>query len=286
VSLTQLEKSIPVNPQQPINEQNLVYQSTSKNRKWQQKRAEKEAKLDAVREGRVAKPTRRSRERKQLSARRVIPDSTDSEAAGEEELRGKSQRDDRTPAVDPWFDGVIAKHRPLKPSLQSKMKKAAMAIAGRRAVQDWQDFFRCWREKGLLTSSPTSRDGCLPLVRLQTLPAEIARFYYAYDKVKTADTATSFKAITHRCRMVQLFKLYYAAESVQIIDEVEPQPGLTRQAQRKRFLFDLLHPGSEGIRDIAKNEASKSDWNAFTSRLGSLRAGIRSRASLGTESLA
>ena len=107
----------------------------------------------------------------------------------------------------------------------------------------------------------------MPLVRLQMLPREIALFYYAYDEVKTADTATNFKAITHRCRMVKLFHLYYKAESVYIEGEPPLLHGQTQTAQRKQLLFNLLYSRYEGIKDVAKNEASKLDWNAFAKRL-------------------
>jgi len=124
-ALTQLEESIQANPGPPIDPPDLVYLTTSKNRKRLQRRAEKKAKLKARAKGR---PNRR----KQLSARRVIPDS-DSETGGEQQMNA---RPDQALAVDPWFDGVMREHGPIKPLLQSKIKKAAMAVTGRRAVQD------------------------------------------------------------------------------------------------------------------------------------------------------
>jgi len=262
-ALTQLEQSVHVAVRSPTNERDLVYKSTNKNRTRLKRLAER---TQSRSRNRVSKSKPRPNRRQQLSAQRVISDS-DSDPSIQPVNR--DQHSQVVPkallAIDPWFNEILAKHGPIKPSLQSKMKKTAMAIAGRRAVQDWQDFFQCWREKGLLTSRPVSRSQ--PLVRLQTLPDEIARFYYIYDEVRTADTATNFKAITHRCRMVRLFDLYHQAESVQVKDEPPPERGQTRQSQRKRFLFDLLYPASQGIKDITKNEASKSNWNAFTSRL-------------------
>jgi hypothetical protein len=276
----------------------LVYKTTSRNRKQLRKLAEKKAQ----REGgggpgrdRVTKSKSKSKSkskrsaprRKPLSASRVTDsggegeeeeevveeeeEEEEEEEGGEEERQQQPRRQRRQKqalSVDPWFDTVIKEESiQIKPSLQAKMRKSAMAIASRRAVEDWQDFFRCWREKGLLTSRPTSRNSAFPLVRLETLPGAITNFYQAYDEVRTADTATSFKAITYRCRMVRLFELYHYAEVVPIPDEPPPQQGQTRQAQRKRFLFNLLHPGLEGIKDVMKNEASKADWNTFTKRL-------------------
>jgi len=261
-ALTQLEQSIHAGAGSPVTTGELVYKSTHKNRRRLKRLAEERARS----RNRVTKSRPRPSRRQQLLAQNVVSESDSDPVIPPANTAQQSQVVPKAPlAIDPWFNEVLARHSTIKPSLQTKMKKAAVAIAGRRAVQDWQDFFQCWREKGLLTSRPASRGQ--PLLRLQTLPNEIVHFYYIYDEVRTADTATSFKAITHRCRMVRLFHLYCQAESVPVEDEPPLERGQTRQSQRKRFLFSLLYPASEGIKDVAKNESSKSDWNAFTKRL-------------------
>ena len=264
-ALTQLEQSIHIEAGPPITEQALVYKSTNKNRRRLKRLAEKKTQTRSRDRDRVSKSRRRVNRRQHLSALRVVSDS-DSDTVITLQAKQPSQVVTQAPlTIHPWFDEVISKHGSLKTALQTRIRKAAMAIAGQRAVEDWQDYFQCWREKGLLTSRPTSRNQ--PLIRLQTLPQEIARFYYTYDEVRTSDTATSFRAITHRCRMIRLFCHYHEAESVVVPDEPPLERGQTRQAQRKRFLFDVIHPGCRGIKDIAKNEASKANWNAFTNHL-------------------
>jgi hypothetical protein len=40
---------------------------------------------------------------------------------------------------------------------------------------------------------------------------EVQQFNHGYDEVRTAETTTSFKAITHRARLVKLYHFYNAA---------------------------------------------------------------------------
>jgi hypothetical protein len=271
--LTQLEKSIrddqlqpqPQQQQQPVDLQTLVYTTSGKNKARMKRRVEKEAKRQgAGHNGRGAKATTRTRRarRAQLSAARVVLDSEDeammeSDGALEEEL------------VDPWFRDFPSDKRGtlLTRTTQAKIKRRAMAITGPEVVEDWQAFMASWRENGFLTSRPTSRNSLVVPKRLDNLPVEIADFYYAYNRVKTTEIADSFKAITHRFRMARLWMLYSRAEDVEIQDPAPLQLGQTKQAQRKRFLFDLLHPTLGGVTDIDANRASKKPWDAFTNRL-------------------
>lgn len=149
-AFSQLEQSVHATARvQQIDQRDLVYKSTNKNRTRLRRRAEKEA---LSRSGnRVSRSISRSNRRPQLSAARRVSDSNSDTAGEGPRAEHRSQVVPRgSLSVQRWFDQVTREHGPMKPSLQVKMKKAAMAIAGRRAVQDWQDFFRCWREKGLL----------------------------------------------------------------------------------------------------------------------------------------
>jgi hypothetical protein len=261
--LTQLEQSIQANQPQPTVLEGLVHTTTSRNKTLIKRRAEKRAaKPGAVLHGRVAKPKSRVRQgqRKPRSAERVVPGSDDdaSEEAEEEE---------EVELVDPWFRGLLPNGITPERARQAKMIRMAKAIAGPEAVEDWQGFMASWRDNGLLTSRPTSSNKKVAPKHLQTLPIEIVDFYYAYDRVRTFEIADSFKAITHRCRMVELWRIYAKAESVPFHIYLPLENGQRKQAQRKRFLFNTLHPELQGIEDVGKTPASKKQWGAFSDRL-------------------
>lgn len=268
-ALIQLEKSIQEEQLQSRLQphladcQTLVYTTSGKNKARMRRRAEKEAKKQsAAHNSRVVKAAARAR-RAQLSAARVVRDSedeatADSERALEEEL------------VDPWFrDFPLDKEGTLLARIaQAKIKRRAMAIAGPEVVEDWQAFMASWRRNGFLTSRPSSRNHLVVPEHLENLPVEVTDFYYAYDRVKTTEVADSFKAITHRFRMARLWMVYSRAEDVEIQDQPRLQHGQTRQAQRKRFLFDLLYPTFGGISVInEKKSASRKQWIAFSNHL-------------------
>jgi len=173
-------------------------------------------------------------------------------------------------SVDVWFeqDAITYRTTQVEPSLRRGMVTMAMKIAGKETARAWKEYFVTWREKGQITSRPTSRAGDALLVRYRgTLPPEITRFYQAYGDVRTADALRSFKAITHRARLVQLHQYYNQAMDVSLPQLPLPRTGMTRRAQRKEWLFSLLHPEHDNVNDVKQDRRSKPDWNAFTSQL-------------------
>ncbi len=274
-TLTQLEKS--VQGEQLVDLQGLVHTTSNKNKTFLKRQAEKEARRGgAVQNGRVAKPTTRARraQRKQLSATRVVV---------EDEAMTESDHVHDEALVDQWFAGfpVDQQGTLLTRTKQAKIKRMAMAIGGPEVVEDWQAFMTSWRENGFLTSRPTSKNNQLAPKHLDGLPVEVTDFYYAYDRVKTTEIADSFKAITHRFRMARLWMIYAKAEDTTIQSQPLLQPGQTRQAQQKRFLFNTLYPGFVGITDIDTNKASKKPWDAFTNRLRFAKRWYTLQAELG-----
>jgi hypothetical protein len=131
-------------------------------------------------------------------------------------------------------------------------------------VLNWKGYFRCWRAHGHLSSQPTTRSNDYPVARLQELHPVVAQFYDTYHEVQSAAAATSFRAITHRCRMVRLNTFYRAADGLVEDDPIGDGPaglsqGQTRQARRKRYLFGLLYPLYDGLKDVTRAETLKSD---------------------------
>jgi hypothetical protein len=189
-------------------------------------------------------------------------------------------RDDRFPVRRPapphsdsaedWFerDAITYRTPEVESGLRKSMVTMAMKIAGKETARAWKEYFVTWREKGQITSRPTSRGGDALLVRYRgTLPPEITRFYQAYGDVRTADALRSFKAIAHRARLVQLHQYYNQAMGVSLPQLPPPRTGVTLRAQRKEWLFSLLHPEHDMIPDVKRDPRSRPDWNAFTSQL-------------------
>jgi hypothetical protein len=275
----------------------LIFSVTNKNRKKLQQQAKKKA----TKSGRVAKPkpkpkskskakpkqAKATKKRQQLSAETINLVSDEEEDADEDADADEEEDEDededenegveeqelvlsqRTVDMNTWFDKDQQKYGVYtKPNLRAKMVKNAEAIAGRQVVRDWKDFYTCWRGNGQLKSRPTSRDGSqLQRPAGVNYPAEFQRLYDVYDRVRSTDLTMSFKAITYRCRMVRLYELYHAAESAQFPTEPVFSSGMTKRARRKRSLFQYLHPGFEGIRDLRTNQQSRSQWADFGRRL-------------------
>jgi hypothetical protein len=124
-----------------------------------------------------------------------------------------------------------------------------------------------WRNNGILTSRPTSSTTKAVSQHLANLPSVVVNFCHTYRSLERINVAENFKAITHRCRMVDFWKMYIKAESVSIDREPRLESGQTKQAQRIRFLFDLLYQSYQGIKDVQTNPISKHDWVAFTNQL-------------------
>jgi len=286
----------------PVATQDLIFRVTNKNRRKLQQQAKKKA----AKSGRVAKSkpkpkpkpkqAKATKNRQQLSAETIdlVSDEDEDEEAdenedevededkdededenedeGEDENEGVEEQlvlSQQTADTNAWFDKDQQKYGVYtKPKLRAKMVKNAKAIAGHKAVRDWKDFYTCWRVNGQLKSRPTSRDGS-QLQRPQGVnyPAEFQQLYDVYDRVRSTDLTMSFKAITYRCRMVRLYELYHAAESAQFPTEPVFSSGMTKRARRKRSLFQYLHPGFEGIRDLRTNPRSRSQWGDFGRRL-------------------
>jgi hypothetical protein len=286
----------------PVATQDLIFRVTNKNRRKLQQQAKKKA----AKSGRVAKSKPKSKQakatknRQQLSAETINlvsdeeedenededTDENENENENEDEAEDKDEDENededeiggveeqlvlsqQTADANTWFATDQQKYGVYtNPKLRAKMVKNAKAIAGHKAVRDWKDFYTYWRQNGQLKSRPTSRDGS-QLQRQQglTYPAEFQQLYDVYDRVRSTDLTMSFKAITYRCRMVRLYEVYHAAESAQFPTEPVVSSGMTKRARRKRSLFQYLHPGFDGIRDLKTNPRSRSQWGDFGRRL-------------------
>lgn len=277
---------------QPVDPNTLIFTTTNRNKKKLQRATNKERERGRQRErvatGRVQKPTKPSRRRRLglLSEERVWSDG-DSEADELEQVRQEEQQRSDSPMgeaeeergkysqdrVALWFAnaqvGVDGGSVSTTPAIQAQMVRNAMAIAGPKSVEDWKMFMETWRASGHLTSRPASRNNQLPPSHLHSQTIEVTDFYYKYKKVEACDVADSWKAITYRIRMVDLWEVLLRAGGSIPHHELPPlQRGQTLQSSRKAFLFGMLHPEFRGVIDPHISPASKKQWKTFTYRLG------------------
>ena len=168
----------------------------------------------------------------------------------------------RPAGIDEWFTKAVAQYNiTIDWGNQTRMREAAIAIAGRKVVLDWQSYYQCWRRRGYLASRPASQgnEGSNNAVARQLLP-EVQALYRAYDDVRAADLTMTFAAIRYRTRMAKLGVLYRQAKAV-IQEPLDP--GQTKKGKRKRILFDLLHQEYQGIIDLKLNPAATRAWGQF-----------------------
>lgn len=171
-------------------------------------------------------------------------------------------------AIEAWFREAANGMKFPSPAMQATLIARASAIAGIEAAEDWQQYMASWRMNGHLTSRPTSRGGASTPKHLGMLPASIVEFYHAYSRIGESATTAGFRAISHRCRMVEFWIVYTKAEQAQLGQNIVLRRGQTAQSRRKRFLFDTVHPELAEIKDVEKDAASRSTWRAFSDRLG------------------
>ena len=243
---------------QPVATAGLVFTVSSRNKVAEKRRAARGAKkADAVVHGRVERSGRRSR---RMQAREVSAAIARLEA--DDEADGELEEE----VTDRWFKQNTIKGKVIGRTLQRRLVRMARAIAGREMVEDWQDFMKTWREHGHLTSRPTSRSRQDRPGQLCDQPDEIVDFYYTFNRSRASGTAESWRAITTRIRMVDLWDTYKRAEAASPTLPVA-RLGQTRQAQQKRFLFDIIYPEFGEVLDAIHDPLSKQSWKAFSDEL-------------------
>lgn len=177
--------------------------------------------------------------------------------------------------VEAWFntvevckeDETCAVSARLSSRMQQKMLEAAFAIAGPKSAEDWQTYLATWRKSGWLASRPSSRQ-LDPIQHLQPYPTAIQHFYHTYSRVETSMVTDSWRTITHRFGMVELWQAYLHACTVVTVEALPP--GLERQkpdSRYRRYLFNVLHPELRGLTGPEPDQAIRKPLKAFQERL-------------------
>ena len=162
--------------------------------------------------------------------------------------------------LDPWFHTVTV----LTRTQQAKMMKMARVIAGSEARLEWQTFLASWRTDELVPctariESPSS---------LASQPQEVQDFCYLYRQVAANEVASGFTTISHRIHLTKLWQQYLTIdEAVNRAPAAPRSKGQTKQAIRKRYLFNLLHPEFQALQDVRQASTSKQAWLSFTRQL-------------------
>lgn len=139
-----------------------------------------------------------------------------------------------------------------------------------------------WREGGLLASRPSSARRELNPAHLQVYSRDIQEFYHSFRRAEAFNVIESFRAITYRFRMVELWQLYQrAALTIPDTETSTLRPGQTKQSRYKRHLFNVLYPEFTGVTSIHKNRSSRPAWTNFTYQLANASRWFELQEALG-----
>jgi hypothetical protein len=254
--VARLQELVQTQPRQLVNEGDLIYKTSTRNKDRLKRLKVRRTSGRGV----VMLKARQSRKKQPLSMSFVVESDEEGLQQGEVVVAVVEK------GIDEWFATEIADHKlRIKQTDQRQLRRNAKEIAGAKVATEWQDFFRDWRDKGRLSSRPTSSSAAPTLAQRPAAVQELIDLFNVYDEVRIHAIADGFRAVGFRNRMVRLHHIYTQAEAVLLPGNEAPlRQGETRQAQKKRLLFNAYFPNFAGIKDVAKDPTSKTEWSRWS----------------------